>query len=148
MDLAHEVLQLGIPTWMVEIRHNASHSHVPPIRTLRKAFHFSRQWLWVWIVLSVRILSASPIRQQFQDNFWSRQPYEAMRSAGAVDTNSDVVAAEASLRDQKIHNAIVAFALWRNKASSPDRRCSPSRGHFRFGCCLAYSLARLQPDAN
>ncbi|VDL71034.1 unnamed protein product [Nippostrongylus brasiliensis] len=52
-----------------------------------------------------------------QDHFWSRQPYEAMRSAGAVDTNDDIVAAEASLRDQKILNAVVAYALWRNRAS-------------------------------
>lgn len=37
-----------------------------------------------------------------------------MRSAGAVDKRNDVVAAEAELRDMKIHNAIVAYALWRN----------------------------------
>ncbi|KAL6728930.1 hypothetical protein Aduo_000032 [Ancylostoma duodenale] len=88
------VQHLGIPTWLVEIRHNASHSHVPPIGTLRKAFHFCRQWLW--------------------DHFWSRQPYEAIRSAGAVDKRNDVVAAEAELRDMRIRNAIVAYALWRN----------------------------------
>ncbi|EYC10073.1 hypothetical protein Y032_0057g2749 [Ancylostoma ceylanicum] len=88
------VQHLGIPSWLVEIRHNASHSHVPPIGTLRKAFHFCRQWLW--------------------DHFWSRQPYEAMRSAGAADKRNDVVAAEAELRDMRINNAIVAYALWRN----------------------------------
>nr|CDJ98344.1 Las1 domain containing protein [Haemonchus contortus] len=94
-SIVRAVQQLGIPSWLVEIRHNASHSHVPPIETLRMAFAFCREWIW--------------------EHFWTHQPYEAMRSAGAVDTNSDVVAEEASLRDQKILNAIVAFALWRNK---------------------------------
>ncbi|EYC10072.1 hypothetical protein Y032_0057g2749 [Ancylostoma ceylanicum] len=93
------VQHLGIPSWLVEIRHNASHSHVPPIGTLRKAFHFCRQWLW--------------------DHFWSRQPYEAMRSAGAADKRNDVVAAEAELRDMRINNAIVAYALWRNAQEIP-----------------------------
>uniref|UniRef100_A0A7I4XTT2 LAS1-like protein n=2 Tax=Haemonchus contortus TaxID=6289 RepID=A0A7I4XTT2_HAECO len=97
-SIVRAVQQLGIPSWLVEIRHNASHSHVPPIETLRMAFAFCREWIW--------------------EHFWTHQPYEAMRSAGAVDTNSDVVAEEASLRDQKILNAIVAFALWRNKNPS------------------------------
>ncbi|KAK6018847.1 hypothetical protein OSTOST_15538, partial [Ostertagia ostertagi] len=105
-SIVKAVQQLGIPSWLVEIRHNASHSHVPPIGTLRKAFIFCREWIWV-------------------RHFWTRQPYEAMRSAGAVDTNSDVVAAEASLRDQKIHNAIVAYALWRNKHSSEPNGKEP-----------------------
>ncbi|KAK6054471.1 hypothetical protein COOONC_08024 [Cooperia oncophora] len=95
-SIVKAVQKLGIPSWLVEIRHNASHSHVPPISTLRKGFAFCREWIW--------------------EHFWTRQPHEAMRSAGAVDTNSDVVAAEAALRDQKIHNAIVAFTLWRNEA--------------------------------
>ncbi|KJH46622.1 hypothetical protein DICVIV_07325, partial [Dictyocaulus viviparus] len=96
---------LGIPSWIVEIRHNASHSHVPPIKTLRKAFEFCRQWIWV--------------SEEFDpDNFWSRQPYEAMQSTGAVDANGDDAAtSEAAIRDQKIFDAIVSYALLRNKAS-------------------------------
>ncbi|WKX90359.1 hypothetical protein Q1695_009306 [Nippostrongylus brasiliensis] len=94
-SIVKAVQQLGIPSWLVEIRHNASHSHVPPIRTLRKAFKFCRQWLW--------------------DHFWSRQPYEAMRSAGAVDTNDDIVAAEASLRDQKILNAVNPYSTGKER---------------------------------
>lgn len=97
-SIVKAVQQLGIPSWLVEIRHNASHSHVPPIGTLRTAFQFCRQWLW--------------------DHFWTRQPYEALRSAGAVNKNSEMVAAEASIRDQKIFNAIVSYALLRNKNSS------------------------------
>ncbi|KAK5982601.1 hypothetical protein GCK32_003291, partial [Trichostrongylus colubriformis] len=99
-SIVRAVQQLGIPSWLVEIRHNASHSHVPPIGTLRMGSEFCREWIW--------------------NNFWTRQPYEAMRSAGAVDTNSDVVAEEASIRDQKIRHAIIAFALWRNKAGEPE----------------------------
>ncbi|KAJ1352822.1 hypothetical protein KIN20_009241 [Parelaphostrongylus tenuis] len=97
-SIAKAVQQLGIPSWLVEIRHNASHVHVPPIRTLRRAFHFCRQWIW--------------------EHFWTRQPYEALRSAGAVNTSKEIVAAEASIRDQKIFNAIASYALLRNKDAS------------------------------
>ncbi|KAK6728082.1 hypothetical protein RB195_005622 [Necator americanus] len=120
------VQHLGIPTWLVEIRHNASHSHVPPIGTLRKAFHFCRQWLW--------------------DNFWSRQPYEAMRSAGVVENHNDMVAAEAELRDLRIRNAIVAYALWRNNNNDDSNNGSgvrPVAELHRFVMQLPYDFLRI-----
>uniref|UniRef100_A0A1I7XN82 Bac_luciferase domain-containing protein n=1 Tax=Heterorhabditis bacteriophora TaxID=37862 RepID=A0A1I7XN82_HETBA len=94
VSIVKAVKQLGIPSWVVEIRHNASHSHVPPIGTLRKAFEYSRQWLW--------------------DNFWVRPPDEAMRTAGVLgrqgDLANDLLALE---KEEKIQGAIIQFIRWR-----------------------------------
>ncbi|VDM94807.1 unnamed protein product [Thelazia callipaeda] len=43
-----QLLQLlvGIPQWVVDIRHGATHSHLPSLKSLRQAAKYCRDWLW------------------------------------------------------------------------------------------------------
>ncbi|MFH4980046.1 hypothetical protein AB6A40_006755 [Gnathostoma spinigerum] len=54
------VQSLGIPRWIVDIRHEATHSYMPDLKSLRMAADFCRSWLW--------------------DKFWSRPVQEVMRT--------------------------------------------------------------------
>ncbi|EFO20826.2 hypothetical protein LOAG_07662 [Loa loa] len=42
----HQLLVVGIPQWVVDIRHGATHSHLPPLESLRQAATYCRNWLW------------------------------------------------------------------------------------------------------
>ncbi|CAG9532097.1 unnamed protein product [Cercopithifilaria johnstoni] len=37
---------VGIPQWVVDIRHSATHSHLPSLNSLRRAATYCRNWLW------------------------------------------------------------------------------------------------------
>uniref|UniRef100_A0A915Q182 Uncharacterized protein n=1 Tax=Setaria digitata TaxID=48799 RepID=A0A915Q182_9BILA len=44
--IASAVSDVGIPEWVVDIRHNATHSHLPSLQSLRLAAAYCRNWLW------------------------------------------------------------------------------------------------------
>uniref|UniRef100_A0A0R3RJX7 Ribosomal biogenesis protein LAS1L n=1 Tax=Elaeophora elaphi TaxID=1147741 RepID=A0A0R3RJX7_9BILA len=37
---------VGIPQWVVDVRHSATHSHLPSLDSLRQAASYCRNWLW------------------------------------------------------------------------------------------------------
>uniref|UniRef100_A0A1I7VH40 Ribosomal biogenesis protein LAS1L n=1 Tax=Loa loa TaxID=7209 RepID=A0A1I7VH40_LOALO len=45
-SIASAVGGVGIPQWVVDIRHGATHSHLPPLESLRQAATYCRNWLW------------------------------------------------------------------------------------------------------
>ncbi|VDN56597.1 unnamed protein product [Dracunculus medinensis] len=47
--MAVAVSKVGIPTWIVKVRHKATHQHMPSLKMFRKAARFCRQWLWIFI---------------------------------------------------------------------------------------------------
>ncbi|VDO62181.1 unnamed protein product [Onchocerca flexuosa] len=46
-SIASAVSDVGIPQWVVDIRHGATHSHLPSLENLRQAAMYCRSWLWV-----------------------------------------------------------------------------------------------------
>uniref|UniRef100_A0A0N5AH38 Las1-like family protein n=1 Tax=Syphacia muris TaxID=451379 RepID=A0A0N5AH38_9BILA len=44
--VATAVKKLGIPNWVVQVRHDATHHYFPSIKLLREAAIFCRSWLW------------------------------------------------------------------------------------------------------
>ncbi len=44
------VFQVGVPSWVVDIRHAATHHELPDIEQLRPAAHFAVNWLKVPLV--------------------------------------------------------------------------------------------------
>ncbi|VDK86438.1 unnamed protein product [Litomosoides sigmodontis] len=45
-SIASAVSDVGIPQWVVDIRHSATHSHLPELDSLREAAKYCRNWLW------------------------------------------------------------------------------------------------------
>ncbi|VDN87056.1 unnamed protein product [Brugia pahangi] len=45
-SIASAVSDVGIPQWVVDIRHGATHSHLPSLENLRQAAQYCRNWLW------------------------------------------------------------------------------------------------------
>ncbi|MCP9260459.1 hypothetical protein DINM_003808 [Dirofilaria immitis] len=45
-SIASAVSNVGIPQWVVDIRHDATHSHLPSLENLRQAATYCRNWLW------------------------------------------------------------------------------------------------------
>ena len=52
---------IGIPYWLVELRHEVSHSRLPGLEVLRMAVEFCLQWLRVCYSMMSRISSLSPV---------------------------------------------------------------------------------------
>jgi ribosomal biogenesis protein LAS1 len=47
MSIANAVQTMGLPRWVVDIRHEATHGQMPPMEMLRKAVDVCHRWLWV-----------------------------------------------------------------------------------------------------
>jgi ribosomal biogenesis protein LAS1 len=56
-------LKIGIPAWIVEIRHDATHNALPPLAVLRNAAAQMLQWLgvnyWQQQILHLETLSGN-----------------------------------------------------------------------------------------
>ncbi|CAD6184679.1 unnamed protein product [Caenorhabditis auriculariae] len=105
LNMFEAVGQLGFPRWVVEIRHLAAHSHVPPIETLRSATKICVEWLW--------------------NNFWARKTArEAIRASMTGD--SLIENPFIAKRENKYRKVIVAYANWRyrNPTVPADYRTS------------------------
>ena len=52
MNFLH--FQLGVPSWLIEARHAASHGLMPPLSTVRVCMEFAMTWLKekYWSVVS------------------------------------------------------------------------------------------------
>ena len=41
------ILQIGVPEWIVDLRHEAAHGDLPPLVSLRAAANWALHWLKV-----------------------------------------------------------------------------------------------------
>ncbi|KHN85798.1 hypothetical protein Tcan_12923 [Toxocara canis] len=37
---------MNVPAWIVQVRHEATHAHLPPLKRLREAARWCHEWLW------------------------------------------------------------------------------------------------------
>ncbi|VBB32049.1 unnamed protein product [Acanthocheilonema viteae] len=63
------VSDVGIPQWIVDIRHSATHSYLPSLDSLRQAARYCRDWLW--------------------DHHWSRPVAEAIGLNSNIQNESN-----------------------------------------------------------
>uniref|UniRef100_A0A915C9V8 LAS1-like protein n=1 Tax=Parascaris univalens TaxID=6257 RepID=A0A915C9V8_PARUN len=46
MSVRAAVSMMNVPPWVVQLRHEATHAHLPPLKLLREAVCWCREWLW------------------------------------------------------------------------------------------------------
>ncbi|VDK18991.1 unnamed protein product, partial [Anisakis simplex] len=46
MSIKQAVSMMNVPSWVVEVRHQATHQHLPSLNILRTATNWCRDWLW------------------------------------------------------------------------------------------------------
>ena len=46
-SIAGAVGRMGIPNWVVEVRHSATHKLMPKLSMLQKAAEYLKGWIWV-----------------------------------------------------------------------------------------------------
>ncbi|KAL3998973.1 Las1-like family protein [Acanthocheilonema viteae] len=68
-SIASAVSDVGIPQWIVDIRHSATHSYLPSLDSLRQAARYCRDWLW--------------------DHHWSRPVAEAIGLNSNIQNESN-----------------------------------------------------------
>ncbi|KAH7696599.1 LAS1-like protein [Aphelenchoides avenae] len=93
MSIARAVSQLNIPSWIVDVRHQASHNHMPSLNLMREAVKFCREWLW---------------KQHWQ--LPVEQAIVAALPAGQVD--GEVAQRNAKIVE-RIKQALAQFTKWR-----------------------------------
>ncbi|KAI1717647.1 las1-like domain-containing protein [Ditylenchus destructor] len=94
LSIATAVSQMEIPNWIVEIRHQAAHEHMPPVDFMRKALRFCRDWLW--------------------ERYWSRPFNEVMKEASKEVYEEE----QAKKRDSvlnRTYDSLDKFTKWRKK---------------------------------
>lgn len=97
LSIAAAVSSVGIPGWIVSVRHEATHCQMPSINLMREALLFCRDWLW---------------RHQ-----WARKFNEAVK-----ELPKEVFEIERNKRQalilRRIHEVFELFHTWRNRNSS------------------------------
>ncbi|KAF9650732.1 Las1-domain-containing protein [Thelephora ganbajun] len=63
-SIASIAAQLGLPGWLVEVRHAATHEELPPLEVLREAAHESLKWLFHNYFMPELHPSSQPNRRQ------------------------------------------------------------------------------------
>ncbi|CAI4230920.1 unnamed protein product [Auanema sp. JU1783] len=93
-SIVNSVESAGIPNWVVEVRHNASHAKFPRLETLRAANDFAYKWLW--------------------DNFWTKSADEAIRLAGIAGmANRDLEEEIRSEKTKEIETILYNYVNWK-----------------------------------
>jgi hypothetical protein len=99
ISIAQAVSKRNIPEWVVKIRHDAAHSHMPPLSLLRKAVDFCRKWLW--------------------KEHWKLPTPNAIFSAIPAEAVDGVISKKNMKDSNRIKQAFEQYTQWRNK--SPTR---------------------------
>ncbi|VDK69449.1 unnamed protein product, partial [Onchocerca ochengi] len=104
-SIASAVSDVGIPQWVVDIRHGATHSHLPSLENLRQAAMYCRNWLW--------------------EHHWSRPVVEAMGlNLNIQNENENKLQQEATdLIDQFMLYSLQKMKFYkRRKKDNPDKK--------------------------
>ncbi|GMT28799.1 hypothetical protein PFISCL1PPCAC_20096, partial [Pristionchus fissidentatus] len=113
LEMKKAVAPFGVPAWLVDMRHEATHNELPILERLQKGLAFARKWLW--------------------DNFWTRPVHEAMEKAvapggdpneivlidGEMEKRKTTVLDSATIRRHlRLQSLLVEFVEWRASNSS------------------------------
>ncbi|KAI1717684.1 las1-like domain-containing protein [Ditylenchus destructor] len=94
LSIATALIQMEISNWIVEIRHQAAHEHMPPVDFMRKALRFCREWP------SVR--------------YWSRPFSEVMKEYSKEICKEEHAKKRNSVLN-RTYDSLDKFTKWRKK---------------------------------
>uniref|UniRef100_A0A914VRS7 Uncharacterized protein n=1 Tax=Plectus sambesii TaxID=2011161 RepID=A0A914VRS7_9BILA len=94
VSIQRAVTKFGIPSWVVDVRHAATHTHLPALATLRETAKFCREWLW--------------------RHYWSL-PIEVAVSRGMESKSTGQLVHEKRMLVEKIHAWLIRFETSRMK---------------------------------
>ncbi|KAI1714952.1 las1-like domain-containing protein [Ditylenchus destructor] len=94
LSIATAVSKMEIPNWIVDIRHQAAHEHMPPVDYMRGALRFCREWLW--------------------ERYWSRPFNEVMKEASKEIYEEEQAKKRSSVLD-RTYDSLDKFTKWRKK---------------------------------
>uniref|UniRef100_A0A914HSH0 LAS1-like protein n=1 Tax=Globodera rostochiensis TaxID=31243 RepID=A0A914HSH0_GLORO len=100
MSIACAVSKMDIPSWVVAIRHQATHGQMPTMNLMKEAIAFCRRWLW-------RKHWSLPFNEAIKENL----------SREAVEQHREV---QKSVFGNKMVNAMAHFREWRKRYRSLD----------------------------
>ncbi|KAE9555567.1 hypothetical protein FO519_001238 [Halicephalobus sp. NKZ332] len=95
-SIAGAVGRMGIPNWIVDVRHSATHKLMPKLGMLQKAAAYLKEWIW--------------------DNYWSKSIQDAMRWAipnAVIEGQKNKKLMEKKKSDG--YGLITEYVRWRNE---------------------------------
>jgi len=98
IPISAAVRKMGFAGWVVSIRHEVTHGHMPPMDMLKRAIAFCHLWLW--------------------DQHWSRPYHEAIRETLSRELLELKIMEKHQCTKLKIIDSLEAFSAWRDKDSS------------------------------
>ncbi|KAL3116917.1 hypothetical protein niasHT_008399 [Heterodera trifolii] len=121
VSIAAAVSKFAIPSWVVDLRHAATHGQMPPLNLMRQANLFIRRWLW-------RQYWALPFNEAIKENL-SSETVEKQQEAFKAMTGHQLI------------TAMNRFREWRRKFRNLDEFHPNVEGRPMKSVCM--SIERL-----